>query len=219
MPKKQKIRKFKKGSSGSAFKKEPTFNVVLTYDVAGAVSAATDSISIVYEGYSGFPQLATFFLYAKRKWIRLRVSYTGWSGVVSFMPVNYLSLMTSTASLYSGAIAEMPGSVRVQSGADNTGKIFKLGFKEEGFSCQELYNSGSPTSTGWLFIYNSSYTTGSYPINMQIETMFSFRGRNPFVLSITPDLTVQKEKFEVLSDKKEESKIEEGKPRILLQKP
>jgi len=223
MPKKQKIRKFK-GSSGSASKKEPSFNVVLTQEISGGFSSSTtvDAISILYENFSGFPELAAFFLYAKRKWIRLRISYTNWTGVVGFMPVNYLSPMTSTGTIYQGAIAELPGSVRVQPGFNNTGQVFKLGFKEEGFCCQELYNSGSPTSSGWLFLYNDAGSPSSWSICLQIEVMFNFRRRNPFVLSITPDLKREKgEKYEILQDKdkKEESKIEEGKPRILSKKP
>jgi hypothetical protein len=166
--------------------KDPSFTHTLNAEatLTAANGTITSVFPIGYHSLSGFAQLSTFFEFARPLKFQIRVSYTGWSGVAAFVPVNYQSDVTITATpILDGALETYPGSVRIQSGYNNTGRWTTFPFAQLGWNAQVL-DSTNRTS-GYLVFYNDlPTTTVAYTIQAEVRITCKFWRRN--ILLYTP---------------------------------
>lgn len=197
MPKNQKSRKgrrpFKRQSTTSS-RSDPSFTHTLSYTYFNSTTAPTAGtvLAIRYSGLAGFAQLSTFFEMAQPMSYRIRVSYTGWSGIVAFVPVNPLdSFVPIFSNLDVGALDEVRGAVRIQSGSSNTGGWSRFPFATGGFQTYGLFNNN--LNLGYIATYNDAPTVVSWTTQLTIEVKVKFFRRTLYFFAITPTLRSEQE--------------------------
>jgi hypothetical protein len=177
--KKQKASKRPKASKGGF--KDPSYTHTLSYDVSneGAIGTENVAYQITYADLSGFAELTSFFQFAQPLRFRIRLSYTGWSGLVSFVPVNWVLQTAIPTTFLPDSLATTKGYVRVQAGADNSGAWASFEFPNQGWDSYLLYGPTSKT-LGYFLFYNDSYLspTLAWPIQAQLDVDVKFRRRN-----------------------------------------
>jgi hypothetical protein len=168
---------------------DPSYQHVLTYDAASTIIAPTSTsvVFVPWSSISGLSQLAAFFEMAHPLRYRLRLSYTNWSGTLAFVPINPYAYGTlpSLTNLDNQALREVRGSIRVQSGFNNTGSWCTFPFANQGWNAYGLFNAGPPL--GYYAAFNDAPgVTANWTIQLTLEVVVIFRRRTLYSYTVTP---------------------------------
>jgi hypothetical protein len=169
---------------------DPSFTHVLSYVLDAAVTSPANGFiqTVFFSGFSGFPQLSTFFEMAQPVSYRLRMSYTNWNGTAAYVPMNPLNVsLPSLINTDPLALLEVRGSVRLQSGFDNTGVWCRYPYTQQGF--QTYYLQNAPGVAGYIMLYNDASTVANWTIQMTIEVKVRFFRRTLYAFTVSPTLT------------------------------
>jgi len=194
MPKNQNRRngrrtfKTRRGGGG----RDPSFTHVLTAALQLSVTAPTlvAQFNVLVNTLGGFPQLASFFEMYQPVRYRLRPSYTNWSGSLAFVPGNpaFVDLPT-VGNIDASSVLECRGSVRMQSGYNNTGSWCTFPYASIGLQCHTAITT--TPAAGYVLAYNDqpgSITT-TWTVQAVIEVDVRFFRRNLNLYTITPTLS------------------------------